>query len=78
MNTLLLICGLFCGYVIYKQGVKDGITLSKGKEVTVIPNVIQAVKVHKEKKEAKTEEKELLSSIENMFSYDGTKQKVGE
>jgi hypothetical protein len=78
MNTLLLICGLFCGYVIYKQGVKDGIALSKGKEVTVIPNVIQAVKDHKEQKETKEEEKAILAAADNLFSYDGFKQKVGE
>ena len=78
MEVLYLIGGLFCGFIIYKQGVKDGLAVSNGKEVKVIPNPVKAIKEHKESKVDAKEEEELINNINNLFSYEGFAQKVGE
>ena len=78
MDILILICGLFCGYVIYSKGVKDGIAVSKGKEVTIVPNPVKEVKKSVKLKKETEEEKQFMQAFDNLMSYDGTKQKVGE
>jgi len=79
MDILLLICGLFCGYVIYAKGIKDGKDFAQGKPVTILPQPIKAIKQAKENKEVKEAEKTEVDYRERLMAYDGFKEseKVG-
>jgi len=77
METVLLICGLLCGYLIYSQGVRDGMKAKEG-IAPVVPNPITYAKKVVEEKEIKEEEKEEERALHNLFSYTGENQKVGE
>lgn len=77
METLMLICGLICGYLIYSQGVRDGMKAKEG-IAPVVPNPVTYVKKVKEEKEIKEEEREEERALHNLFSYTGENQKVGE
>ena len=77
MEVVLLICGLLCGYLIYSQGVRDGMKAKEG-IAPVVPNPVAYVQKVKEEKEIKEEDKEAERSLHNMFSFNGEEQKVGE
>jgi len=77
MDILLLICGLFCGYVIYAKGIKDGKDFAQGKPVTILPQPIKAIHKAKEDKEAKEADKKAIDYQERLMKYDGFPEKVG-
>jgi len=71
MDILLLICGLFCGYVIYSKGIKDGKDFAQGKPVAILPQPIKAIKQSKENKVAKEKEEVFQDYQERLSKYDG-------
>jgi hypothetical protein len=70
----MLICGLFCGYVIYAKGIKDGKAFAQGKPVAILPQPIKAIKKAKEEKEIKKENEKMFEYQERLFNYDGFKE----
>lgn len=73
----MLVCGLFCGFFIYRQGVKDGMGMKDGIKPK-LPNPVAYVNEIKEAKQTKEAEEEMSSAFDNLMSYNGDKQKVGE
>jgi len=74
MDILLLICGLFCGYVIYAKGIKDGKDFQQGKPVAILPQPIKAIQRAKEEKIVKEENEEFKDYQQRLFAYDGFKE----
>lgn len=75
---IIFLIAYFIGYFTYAKGINDGIKLEKGKSVTIVPHPIK--KAHERRETAKNDkiEEEKITGIENMMSYTGFKQKVGE
>ena len=73
MDIVLLVCGLLCGYLIYSQGVRDGLRMKEGGK-PALPNPVKYVQEAKEKSEVKKENDEFANALENLMSYNGTKQ----
>jgi len=78
METLYLIGGLICGYLIYAKGIADGIKLEKGHRVTIVPNPVKALRKNKEAKKEDKAEAEKIEEINNLMGYTGFKQKAGD
>jgi len=77
METLMLICGLIGGYLIYRQGIKDGLTINDGGKPE-LPNPVTYVQNIKEDNKAKKEDQESMDAFENLMAYNGEKQPGGE
>lgn len=73
----MLICGLLSGYLIYRQGVKDGIAVSAGGKPEVL-NPVTHIKRYKEDKQEKEHEEQYINAFGNLMSYTGETQKEGE
>jgi len=73
MEILYTLLGLFCGYIIYSKGIKDGKAFAQGKPVAILPQPIKAIKQAKEDKEAKAKEQEAIGYQERLMNYDGFK-----
>ena len=72
--ALLVLVGIQNLICIY-MGIKIGLALARGEAIT-IPNPIEAVKEHKEKKEAQEaaakEQKRIDAILRNIDNYNGT------
>ena len=82
MDTLIIIgvlfCGVFTGYLLHAKGVQDGIKLSKGNEVAILPQPIKKARERKQEVKADEAEQALADSISNLMDYNGFSQTEGD
>jgi len=71
MELLYALLGLFCGYIIYSKGIKDGKDFAQGKPVAILPQPIKAIKQAKENKVVKEKEEEFQEYQDRLSKYDG-------
>ena len=69
--AIATVVGFLIGFIVYRQGIKDGQQLKR--ELPIKPIVKSPVKVYKEVIEAKKIE-EFDQGIANLMAYDGTVQ----
>lgn len=78
LSVILGICFFIVPLWAYRRGLKDGLALSEGaKTVEPIPTPFQVVEKRREVKAVRAEADRFLEGMNNIFSYDGTKQGGG-
>lgn len=69
---LILVVGALC-IACFFVGAVVGQTVAKGEEVKqVIPNPVEAIREHREQKEAEREQSRIDVIMQNIENYDGT------
>lgn len=71
ISTALAIVLFLCLYFGFREGLKLGIDVSKGKPIQPLKSPIKAIQEYAENKEAKKTEKELLAEIDAVMNYTG-------
>lgn len=78
VGTILGIVLFLCLYFGFREGLRLGIDVSKGKPIEPLKSPIKAIQEHIETKEAKKSEKELQDEIDSIMSYTGDLPEDGE
>lgn len=71
ISTALSIVLFLCLYFGFREGLRLGIDVSKGKPIEPLKSPIKAIQEHIENKETKKAEKELQDEIDSIMSYTG-------
>lgn len=71
ISTALSLVLFLCLYFGYREGLRLGMSISKGKPIEPIKSPIKAIQEHIESKETKKAEKELQDEIDSIMSYTG-------
>lgn len=69
-STALAIVLFLCLYFAFREGLRLGMNVSKGKEIEPPKSPIKAVQEHKINKELEKKEKEFEEGIKAIFEYD--------
>lgn len=72
------IVAFFTSLWAYRRGLKDGLAINQGKTIEPIKTPIATVKTHMASKVNKQEDALINEGWNNIFTYDGKPQKVGE
>ena len=70
-STALAIVLFLCLYFGFREGLRLGMNISKGKPIEPIKSPIKAIQEHVESKETKKAEKELQEEIDAIMGYTG-------
>jgi hypothetical protein len=70
-STALAIVLFLCLYFGFREGLRLGIGVSKGKPIEPLKSPIKAIQEHVENKEVKKAEKELQDEIDAIMGYTG-------
>lgn len=71
VSTIIGIVLFLCLYFGFREGLRLGIDVSKGKPIEPLKSPIKAIQEHVESKEAKKAEKELQDEIDAIMGYTG-------
>lgn len=71
ISTVLSLVLFLCLYFGYREGLRLGIDVSKGKPIEPLKSPIKAIQEHIGNKEEKKAEKELQDEIDSIMSYTG-------
>jgi preprotein translocase subunit SecF len=69
-STALAIVLFLCLYFAFREGLRLGMNVAKGKEIEPPKSPIKAVQEHKINKELEKKEKEFEEGIKAIFEYD--------
>jgi hypothetical protein len=78
ISTALSIVLFLCLYFGFREGLRLGMNVSKGKPIEPLKSPIKAIQEHIENKEAKKAEKELQDEIDAIMGYTGDLPEDGE
>lgn len=78
VGTILGIVLFLCLYFGFREGLRLGMNVSKGKPIEPIKSPIKVIQEHIETKEAKKAEKELQDEIDAVMGYTGDLPEDGE
>lgn len=78
MGTVYGLCLFILPVWMYRRGIKDGLSLSQGKQPEPLKTPVQAFKQARQAKVIKQEQDKLMQGLQNILSYDGTEQKAGD
>ena len=78
ISTALAIVLFLCLYFGFREGLRLGMNVSKGKPIEPLKGPIKAIQEHIENKEAKKAEKELQDEIDAIMGYTGDLPEDGE
>lgn len=78
ISTALAIVLFLCLYFGFREGLRLGMNVSKGKPIEPLKSPIKAIQEHIETKEAKKAEKELQDEIDAIMGYTGDLPEDGE
>ena len=70
-STALAIVLFLCLYFGFREGLRLGMNVSKGKPIEPLKSPIKAIQEHIENKEVKKAEKELQDEIDAIMGYTG-------
>mgnify|MGYP001465271903 CR=1 FL=1 len=71
ISTALGIVLFLCLYFGFREGLRLGMNVSKGRPIEPLKSPIKAIQEHIENKEAKKAEKELQDEIDAIMGYTG-------
>ena len=75
MEIVLLITGFALCLLSYRLGIKDGQAIKRDQSISpLVKSPVRAVQEHVKGKEVEKQADSMLKGIENLLSYDGTKQ----
>ena len=77
-STALAIVLFLCLYFGFREGLRLGMNVSKGKPIEPVKSPIKAIQEHIENKETKKAEKELQDEIDAIMGYTGDLPEGGE
>jgi hypothetical protein len=77
-STALAIVLFLCLYFGFREGLRLGMNVSKGKPIEPLKSPIKAIQEHIENKEVKKAEKELQDEIDAIMGYTGDLPEGGE
>lgn len=77
-STALAIVLFLCLYFGFREGLRLGMNVSKGKPIEPLKSPIKAIQEHIENKEVKKAEKELQDEIDAIMGYTGDLPEDGE
>ena len=78
ISTALAIVLFLCLYFGFREGLRLGMNVSKGKPIEPLKSPIKAIQEHIENKEVKKAEKELQDEIDAIMGYTGDLPEDGE
>ena len=67
-----------CAFLGFREGLRLGMNVSKGKPIEPVKSPIKAIQEHIENKEVKKAEKELQDEIDAIMGYTGDLPEDGE
>jgi hypothetical protein len=71
VSTIIGIVLFLCLYFGFREGLRLGMNVSKGKPIEPLKSPIKAIQEHIENKEVKKAEKELQDEIDAIMGYTG-------
>lgn len=75
MEIALLVTGFALCLLSYRLGIKDGQAIKRDQGIKpLMKSPVRAVQEHVKSKDAEKQADSMLKGIENLLSYDGTKQ----
>jgi hypothetical protein len=78
-DAILGLCFFMVPLWAYRKGLKDGLAINRGAgNIEPIRSPIQIMKQQKEVKAAKIQQDKMLEGLQNLLSYDGSKQEGSE
>lgn len=78
LSIVLGLCFFVVPLLAYRRGLKDGLNIQQGKQPEPIKSPVQHIRDRKEQKEAEKEQDMMMEGLQNILSYDGEPQEVGD
>jgi hypothetical protein len=75
ISTALAIVLFLCLYFAFREGLRLGMNVSKGKDIDPLKTPIKAIREHKVNKETEKANKEFQDELNSILSYTGDEPK---